>query len=565
MQCRKYTLTLCTNINNHHFKIKEKMKKILLTLFTFVLALNAVAQARATSGTWGDNIQWSIDGYTLYLYGEGEMKDGKNTDDVPWLKFNYSAGNPLDILPPAFFTQTVVIANGITSVGSNCFASMGNLTTVVLPSSINKISSNAFYNSSKLSTLSGDCNLSEISLDATSFSGTGLIRNNGALYIGEKLICVYKAYEATEVKIEDGTTEICANAFKDNEYVTSITVPSTITEIGDNAFSGCSNLPTFTLEANNVTFGSNVFADCSSLSDFTLNANNVTFGSNVFAGCSSLPNDEKYRKAGDNIIVEVHDIDDEIYQIPSDIIYIADNAFAKCTNVKTIKCASTPAMATNALFNDNGPHLYVEDGNENKFQGKGITSDKINHTDINLHSSGYSTIALDHSAIIPTGVEAYTVTSDGTTIHYKRVIGNKLAKGTGYFIVGTGKATFKPAKESIAEVNANNLVGVTEKEEVSGSNIYFLSTTQKGVTGFFCLGNNKYEFPANKAYLQVSGTIGNAQYFLVHLDETETRIDNTESEEKTSHSRNNVYNLAGQKMSHPQKGINIVNGKLTIM
>lgn len=545
MQCRKYTLTLCPNINNHHFKFKEKMKKILLTLFTFVLALNVAAQEYKTSGVCHD-MSWAVNDGVLTISGTGKMADHQNTSSVEWLnqiKRVVVDGETYEKALHNTITK-VIISNDITHIGAYSFSNMSKLTEVVLPKTLESIGSNAFNNCTSLSTLSGDCDFAKLNITSSTFSGAKVINTDGSLYIAHKLVCVYtEGYNNANFSVEEKTTEICANAFNGNTNLKSITIPVSVTKIGNNAFYGCTNLSTFNLSGNDVTFGSN-----------------------VFTGCTSLPSDGTYRKAGDNIIVEVYDTDEEIYQIPSKIIYIADNAFAKCTNVKTIKCASTPAMATNALFNDNGPHLYVEDGNENKFQGKGITSDKINHTDINLHSSGYSTIALDHSAIIPTGVEAYTVTSDGTTIHYKRVIGNKLAKGTGYFIVGTGKATFTPAKESIAEGNDNNLVGVTEKTEVSGSGIYFLSTTQKGVTGFFCLGDdNSYEFPANKAYLQVSGTIGNAQYFLVNLDETETRIDNTESEEKTSHSRNNVYNLAGQKMSHPQKGINIVNGKLTIM
>jgi hypothetical protein len=537
------------------------MKKILLTLFTFVLALNAVAQNGIvynpdfkTSGK-SCGVSWSVntDTWELIINGNGKMTNQAKTENVEWLAIERTvqiyANN--EIIYTAYERLAdkitkITINEGITHIGNNAFSGMIKLTTVTLPESVESIGESAFQGCNVLKDLTGKCNFETLKIHQTSFSGSGLLEDNGALYIAQKLIKVYELSETTTINVKDDTKEICAEAFKDNGNITKIVIPEKVTKIGDNAFNGCTKLK-----------------------DFTLEGNNVTFGSNVFAGCSSLPIDktETYRKAGDNIIVEVYDIDEEIYQIPSNIIYIADKAFAKCTNVKTIKCAfSTPAMATTALWNNNGPHLYVEDGNEDKFKGKGIADDKINYTDINLHSSGYSTIALDHSAIIPDGVEAYTVTSDGTTIHYKRVTGNKLAKGTGYFIVGTGKATFKPAKESIAEGNNNNLVGVTEKTKVSGSGIYFLSTTQNGVTGFFCLGDdNSYEFPANKAYLQVSGTIGNAQYFLVNLDETETRIDNTESEEKTSHSRNNVYNLAGQKMSHPQKGINIVNGKLTIM
>lgn len=554
MQCRKYTLTLCLNNNNHHFKFKEKMKKILLTLFTFVLALNAVAQEIVynpdfkTSGE-SCGVSWSVNtaNWELIINGNGKMTDQAKPENVEWLTTERIAQIYIN---NEFFTDftekladkitKITINEGITHIGNNAFSGMRKLTTVTLPESVESIGEYAFYGCNELKNLTGACNFETLKIHQTSFSGSGLLEDNGALYIAQKLIKVYELSDTTTINVKDDTKEICAEAFKDNGNITKIVIPVTVTKIGDNAFNGCTKLQ-----------------------DFTLERNDVTFGSNVFAGCSSLPIDGPYRKAGDKIIVEVVDTDYENYKIPSGIIYIAENAFTGCKNIQTIESyESTPALGTNALSNSLSPYLYVTDGQESKFYGKGIADNRINHTVINLHSSGYSTIALRHSANIPDGIEAYTVTTDGNQIYYKRVY--KLAKEQGYFIVGSGNTTFKPAKTEILENNSNHLVGVLEDQTINGSNYYILSTkSSTGVTGFYCLGNNNYKFPAGKAYLYANG-VKNAQYFLINLDETETGIENTE-EDSNKNARSDIYNLAGQKLNKAQKGLNVVNGKLTIM
>lgn len=531
------------------------MKKILLTLFTFVLALNAVAQNGIVYNpdfkTSGEScgVSWSVktDTWELIINGNGKMTNQAKPENVEWLEIERTvqiyANNVLIYTGTESLSDKITkitINKGITHIGNNAFSGMKNLTTVTLPESVESIGEYAFRGCSKLKELTGGCNFETLKIHQTSFSGSGLLEDDGALYIAQKLIKVYELSEITTINVKDDTKEICAEAFKDNGNITKIVIPVTVTKIGDNAFNGCTKLQ-----------------------DFTLEGNNVTFGSNVFAGCSSLPVVGKYRKAGDKIIVEVYETDDEIYQIPSNIIYIAENAFTKCENIQTIESyESTPALGTNALSNSLSPYLYVTDGQESKFYGKGIADNRINHTVINLHSSGYSTIALRHSANVPNDIEAYTVTTDGSKISYKRAY--KLAKGEGYFIVGSGDKTFKPAKTTILENNSNDLVGVLEDQTINGSNYYILSTkSSTGVTGFYCLGNNNYKFPAGKAYLYANG-VKNAQYFLINLDETETGIENTE-EDSNKNARSDIYNLAGQKLSKTQKGLNVVNGKLTIM
>lgn len=51
-----------------------------------------------------------------------------------------------------------------------------------------------------------------------------------------------------EIRIKNGTQIICDEAFKGNQYVETIYIPSSVTEIGENAFSDCPNLKAFETE-----------------------------------------------------------------------------------------------------------------------------------------------------------------------------------------------------------------------------------------------------------------------------------------------------------------------------
>ena len=46
----------------------------------------------------------------------------------------------------------------------------------------------------------------------------------------------------TGLIIDDGTTEIKANAYKDNKEISKVIIPSSVTKIGKLAFQNCKNL-----------------------------------------------------------------------------------------------------------------------------------------------------------------------------------------------------------------------------------------------------------------------------------------------------------------------------------
>ena len=95
--------------------------------------------ATVYNGTCGENVSWTLDSETkvLIISGTGEMyHDGHFSDALHWQGQNLNS---------AF--QSVVIEQGVTSVGYWAFANCTNLKTISLPDGITVIEANAFYNS----------------------------------------------------------------------------------------------------------------------------------------------------------------------------------------------------------------------------------------------------------------------------------------------------------------------------------------------------------------------------------------------------------------------------------
>ena len=64
------------------------------------------------------------------------------------------------------------------------------------------------------------------------------------------------------VKIEDGITSICENAFQVCRYMTDITIPKSVTSIGSRAFFGCERIKSITIPDGVTEIYSYTFYNC---------------------------------------------------------------------------------------------------------------------------------------------------------------------------------------------------------------------------------------------------------------------------------------------------------------
>ena len=118
----------------------------------------------------------------------------------------------------------------------------------------------------------------------------------------------------------------------------------------------------------------------------------------------------------------------------------------------------------------------------------------------------------------------------------------------------------------LTPVESTNLLKgtlVSMSLDLSDETNYYSLGRKDGEIGFYKFdnGTTTIKLGANKAYLETTTPINSVKGFTFSFDDANSIVSPLgETEEGAS-----IYNLAGQRMSKPRKGINIVNGKKVIV
>lgn len=160
--------------------------------------------------------------------------------------------------------------------------------------------------------------------------------------------------------------------------------------------------------------------------------------------------------------------------------------------------------------------------------------------------------ALDFSAV--EGLTAYIVTSTEGVATLKKV--TKVPAGTGLVLEGDVKTYEIPVIATADDIEGNLLIAATtDHTAVKGD---YVLAYKSEVRGFFP-AEEDLEIPAGKAYLHIDS--GNAPAFLPFAGET-TGISTIAAAEKA---QDGIFNMAGQRVAQPTKGLYIVNGKKVVL
>lgn len=142
---------------------------------------------------------------------------------------------------------TVVVEDGVTSLGKYFLKDHSALTSVTIASSVNKIDNGAFSGCNNLTAVNGASGVTSIGERA--FNGTDGTKwkdnlPDGLTYVGH-VAYLFKG-DGTSVTLDENTTQIAEYAFKGSN-ITSIDIPSNVKTIGEEAFEGCANLTSVTI------------------------------------------------------------------------------------------------------------------------------------------------------------------------------------------------------------------------------------------------------------------------------------------------------------------------------
>ena len=161
--------------------------------------------------------------------------------------------------------------------------------------------------------------------------------------------------------------------------------------------------------------------------------------------------------------------------------------------------------------------------------------------------------------------DAYIVTGgDGSVLAKTSVKGGTVPANTGLLLKGdAGTATIPVVANSSTDVSANKLVGKTESYVLAANGGYVLMNDATNGLGFY-KNNKAFTVGANTAYLPAGfdGT-GAPVFYLFDAIGGTTGIEAVNGSEFTANGE--YYNLAGQRVAQPTKGLYIVNGKKVVV
>ena len=170
--------------------------------------------------------------------------------------------------------------------------------------------------------------------------------------------------------------------------------------------------------------------------------------------------------------------------------------------------------------------------------------------DVTIGDAGYATFSSTKAVTIPDGVEAYAAKVQDNKVVLTKV--DAVPANTGVILKADAGKYSLPFAESADAIADNDLL-ISNGSTAGDGTIYVLAN--KSGVGFYKLENDA-KVPAGKAYLKVVAT---APEFLPFAGNT-TGIELVKSVEV----KGGFFNLAGQRVAQPTKGLYIVNGKKVI-
>ena len=310
------------------------MKKIislllsLAMLLTITSGLNLTAYAAVQTGKCGDNVTYSLDTSTgvLTISGTGDMADYSGYDDSP---FYYNSS-----------VKTVIIENGVTSIGKHAFQGCASLISITILNSVTSIGDSAFYNCTSLTNITIPNSVTSISRHAfcncTSLKSVTI--PNSVTSIGSSVF--YNCTSLTSIEVsgnnknyssldgvlfnKDKSELITYPAGKtDSEYA----IPNSVTSIGYGAFYACTSLANITIPSSVTSIGDHAFYNCTSLTSIEVSDNNKNY--------SSLDGVLFNKDKSELITYPVGKTDSE-YAIPNSVTSVDSYTFDKCISLTSV-------------------------------------------------------------------------------------------------------------------------------------------------------------------------------------------------------------------------------------
>ena len=186
-----------------------------------------------------------------------------------------------------------------------------------------------------------------------------------------------------------------------------------------------------------------------------------------------------------------------------------------------------------------------------------------------MGTNGFTTFSSAYNldlANLPAGVKAYTGTLTETTLSFAECT-KAVPAATGLLLAGDASTSYDiPVTAEAADAVAGNAliaaVTATSKQSAEDGMYYFVMKAGSDPLAFAPISTTKaVTIPAGKAYVELNTATG-VRSLTVTFGDDATGIQTVANVESATE---NYYNLSGQRVANPAKGLYIVNGKKVII
>ena len=308
---------------------------LMVLLLAVSMTIPVLAEDTVQSGVWGD-LSWMLNETTgeLVISGEGEMNS--LVDTPVWGTYASSI-------------KSVVIEEGVKSIGNYAFKHCSNLSSVTIPNSVTSIGFLSFWNCIGLREITIPNTCTYVSEDA--FQGCEYINT---ITIPANAIYAFSFCKLKTVMISNGTT-IPSNAFSNQSGMLSIVIPNTITKIEAWAFFNCSSLKSISIPQGVTEIGEQAFQGCKSLESIAIPENVTVLGRSIFLGCKNLKSvvfPQNITEIGENMFDGCESL--ESFTFSENVESIGNKTFYSCHSLTEIIIPNTVKIGNYALGNCSG-------------------------------------------------------------------------------------------------------------------------------------------------------------------------------------------------------------------
>ncbi len=225
-------------------------KRLFCTVLAALLVMGLLvfpAAAEEYSGSCGDNATWSFnpDTGTLTISGTGPMQNFDSSLSLPWKDIEKQV-------------KSLVVENGITTIGDNAFTYMQSMTQVQLPDTLTQVGIRAFQGCTAI---------------------TSINFPNALQRIGQQ---AFSSIRITRLVLPESLIECGSEAFSGCKELVSVSLPESLEKIPYGMFDSCFSLTSITIPSGVKDFDARPFASCSRLSSITFLGDAPNFHASAF-------------------------------------------------------------------------------------------------------------------------------------------------------------------------------------------------------------------------------------------------------------------------------------------